>query len=77
MQWICSLADSDDVVLRILDGKLVSYVEGNDNLHGGIQGDPWQVTENYEGQSYIVENTIVPEVVIEENTESPAVVETI
>ena len=74
MQWICSLADSDDVVLRILDGKLVSYVEGNENLHGGIQGDPWQVTENYEGQSYIVENTIVPEVVIEENTESPAVV---
>ncbi len=74
MQWICSLADSDDVVLRILDGKLVSYVEGNENLHGGIQGDSWQVTENYEGQSYIVENTIVPEVVIEENTESPAVV---
>ena len=74
MQWICSLADSDDVVLRILDGKLVSYVEGNENLHGGIQGDPWQVTENFEGQSYIVENTIVPEVVIEENTESLAVV---
>ena len=62
MKWVCGLADSNNVVLRILDGKLVSYVEGNENLHGGIQGDAWQVTENYEGQSHVVEETVVSQV---------------
>ena len=49
MAWIRQLAQSDDVVLRVLDGKLVSYVDGSDNLHGGIQGKAWNVTNEFEG----------------------------
>jgi len=49
MAWIRQLAQSDDVVLRVLDGKLVSYVDGSNNLHGGIQGEPWEITNNFEG----------------------------
>ena len=49
MIWIRQLANSNDVVLRILDGKLVSYVDGKNNLHGGIQGAGWSVTEKFEG----------------------------
>ena len=49
MAWIRQLAQSDDVVLRVLDGKLVSYVDGANNLHGGIQGEAWDVTNKFEG----------------------------
>ena len=49
MAWIRQLAQSDDVVLRVLDGKLVSYVDGSNNLHGGIQGEAWDVTNKFEG----------------------------
>jgi len=67
MKWICNLADSNDVVLRILDGKLVSYVDGNENLHGGIRGDLWSVTENYEGQDHVREAAKVPQIAIQES----------
>ncbi len=70
IQWVCSLADSDDVVLRILDGKLVSYVDGNENLHGGIKGDPWQVTEKYEGQRHAVEEKVAPQITTVEREEA-------
>ena len=49
MAWVRQLAQSDDVVLRVLDGKLVSYVDGSNNLHGGIQGKAWDVTDKFEG----------------------------
>ena len=49
INWIRQLADSDDVVMRILDEKLVSYVDGDSNLHGGVQGDEWSVTKSHEG----------------------------
>ena len=49
MAWIRQLAQSDDVVLRVLDGKLVSYVDGSNNLHGGIKGEAWDVTNKFEG----------------------------
>ena len=74
MKWVCGLADSNNVVLRILDGKLVSYVEGNENLHGGIQGDAWQVTENYEGQSHVVEETVVSQVTTAESKDGQEVI---
>ena len=73
MKWVCGLADSNNVVLRILDGKLVSYVEGNENLHGGIQGDAWQVTEDYEGQRHVVEEPTVPQIITEESKEEQAI----
>ena len=63
MSWICGLADSNDVVLRILDGKLVSYVEGNENLHGGIQGSDWSVTKEFEGGNYHGAVDDVPQIV--------------
>ena len=49
LSWVRNLAKSDDVVLRILDNKLVSYVNGDDNLHGGVQGEPWSITSQWEG----------------------------
>ena len=46
LTWCKQLANSDEVELRILDGKLVSYVDGSNNLHGGIQGDEWVIIAN-------------------------------
>ncbi|MEC8589889.1 MAG: phosphopantetheine-binding protein, partial [Candidatus Thermoplasmatota archaeon] len=30
-------------------GKLVSYVDGDSNLHGGVKGAEWPITRAYEG----------------------------
>ena len=49
INWIRHLANSNDVVMRILDGKLVSYVDGDSNLHGGVKGADWPITQAYEG----------------------------
>ena len=49
LAWCRSLAGSQDIQLRILDNKLVAYVDGDNNLHGGIQGDVYDITEPYEG----------------------------
>ena len=49
INWIRHLANSNDVVMRILDGKLVSYVDGDSNLHGGVKGAEWPITQAYEG----------------------------
>ena len=50
LAWARDLAGTDDVVLRILQNKLVAYVNGDDNLHGGVQGEPWQPTVDWEGK---------------------------
>ena len=50
LAWARQLAGTDDVVLRVLQNKLVAYVNGDDNLHGGVQGEPWPPTEAWEGQ---------------------------
>ena len=50
LAWARSLAGTDDVVFRILQNKLVSYVKGEDNLHGGVQGDSWEPTAAWEGR---------------------------
>ncbi len=63
MSWVKQLANSDEIDIRILDNKLVAYVSGNDNLHGGVQGESWHVTENL--------SEVQPEV----NQITPAVVE--
>ena len=49
LAWARNLAKSDDVVLRILDNKLVAYVDGDENLHGGVQGEAWSITSQWEG----------------------------
>jgi len=46
MDWNRQLASRDDLELRILDNKLVAYVGGEDNLHGGMKGEAFSVTTN-------------------------------
>ena len=41
LTWCKELANSDEVELNT-NGKLVSYVDGLNNLHGGIQGE-WAI----------------------------------
>ena len=62
MNWIRSLANSDDVVMRVLDGKLVSYVDANNNLHGGIQGTEWPITESIEGKINETQTIQLPQI---------------
>ena len=38
LAWARSLAGTDDVVMRVLHNKLVAYVNGDESLHGGVQG---------------------------------------
>ncbi len=68
LAWARDLAGTDDVVMRVLQNKLVAYVNGDDNLHGGVQGEPWPATAPWEGKPSVshvpVEpSTPVPEVV--------------
>ncbi len=50
LAWNRNLAGTNDLVLRVLDGKLVAFVNGNDNLHGGVRGDVWPPTAAFEGE---------------------------
>ena len=43
--WNQELAGTQDLELRILENKLVAYVSADDNLHGGVQGDVYDITE--------------------------------
>ncbi|HIF46726.1 MAG TPA: acyltransferase domain-containing protein [Candidatus Poseidoniales archaeon] len=43
MAWNKNLAGTDDLELRVLQNKLVAYVNGSDNLHGGIQGEAYKL----------------------------------
>ena len=49
LAWNRRLAGTNDVVLRVLDNKLVAYVDGESNLHGGVQGGAWGPSAPYEG----------------------------
>ena len=41
LAWNRRLAGTNDVVLRIKNNTLVAYVDGESNLHGGVQGEAW------------------------------------
>jgi len=56
LAWCRNLAGNDDIQLRVLDNKLVAYVDGDNNLHGGIQGDVYKVTAPFEGLPSEVES---------------------
>ena len=43
LTWNQSQAGTTNLELRILQNKLVAYVDGNNNLHGGIQGEEYVV----------------------------------
>ena len=73
LAWCRNLAGSHDIQLRLLDNKLVAYVDGDDNLHGGIQGEAYAITAPFEGlQTDVTEKnqsvTQPPEVVPEDAT---------
>ena len=60
LAWARNLAGTEDVVMRILQNKLVAYVNGDDNLHGGVQGDVWPPTEAWEGKPSVAEAVAEP-----------------
>ena len=66
MQWVRKLAKSEDIDMRILQNKLVAYVDGEENLHGGIQGDEWHITENVMNSPVDVTEEITEEIVEQE-----------
>ena len=43
LTWNQSIAGTPNIELRVLQNKLVAYVDGDNNLHGGIQGDEYAV----------------------------------
>ena len=61
LAWARKLAGTDDVVLRVLQNKLVAYVDGDDNLHGGVQGEPWEPTKEWEGKPSVQPEISAPE----------------
>ena len=60
LAWNRKLAGTNDVVLRVLDNKLVAYVDGDNNLHGGVQGDAWGPSEPFEGLEEEPDETPAP-----------------
>ena len=63
LNWNQSLAGTKNLELRVLQNKLVAYVDGDNNLHGGIQGDEYAVPSQIDEQAAptIVESTPEPE----------------
>ena len=43
--WNQSLAGTNNLELRILQNKLVAYVDGDNNLHGGMQGEVYAIAD--------------------------------
>ncbi|HIK77989.1 MAG TPA: acyltransferase domain-containing protein, partial [Candidatus Poseidoniales archaeon] len=46
LQWNKNLAGTEELILRVLQNKLVAFINSDENLHGGLQGDVYEVTEN-------------------------------
>ena len=61
LSWNQSLAGTPNLELRVLQNKLVAYVEGENNLHGGIQGEEYAVPSANEIKSAPVVVEQVPE----------------
>ncbi|MEC8107751.1 MAG: phosphopantetheine-binding protein, partial [Candidatus Thermoplasmatota archaeon] len=80
LAWCRGLAGTDDIQLRLLDNKLVAYVDGDNNLHGGIQGEVYNITAPFEGlptevspveEPPVQDSTPVPESVKVDPTPAP------
>ena len=63
LAWNQSLAGTANLELRVLKNKLVAYVDGENNLHGGIQGEEYAVpsAEATTAAPVIVEQAPEPE----------------
>ena len=74
LAWNRELAGTDDVVFRVLQNKLVCYVDADDKLHGGVQGESWPITADFEGKPnpapMVVAKAVVP---VPVSTSAPAV----
>ena len=74
LAWNRELAGTDDVVFRVLQNKLVCYVDADDKLHGGVQGESWSITADFEGKPnpapMVVAKAVVP---VPVSTSAPAV----
>ena len=57
--------------MRILQNKLVAYVNGDENLHGGVEGEVWELTAGIEGTD-LRNMTSVPAAPKPVQTEAPA-----
>ena len=62
ISWNQSLAGTQELELRILQNKLVAYVDGENNLHGGVQGDAYAVADKSQPSAPVVQPVVKPEV---------------
>ena len=60
-RWVRNLANSDDVEMRIWQNKLVAYVDGSNNLHGGVQGEQWEISQKENITQVVVEEKKLPD----------------
>jgi len=65
LAWNQSQAGTSNLELRVLKNKLVAYVDGENNLHGGIQGEEYAA-------AYSEKATSAPVVVKQAVTPAPA-----
>ncbi|DAC15811.1 MAG TPA: hypothetical protein D7H86_00655, partial [Candidatus Poseidoniales archaeon] len=65
LSWNQNQAKTKDVQFRILQQKLVAYVDVDENLHGGIAGDAYDFS-NQVASSRLAENIVEKKVQIEE-----------
>jgi acyl transferase domain-containing protein/acyl carrier protein len=60
LTWNQSIAGTTNVELRVLQNKLVAYVDGDNNLHGGIQGEEYAIAKSTtHSNAPVVAKTIV------------------
>ena len=55
LTWNQNQAGTNNLELRILENKLVAYVDGDNNLHGGIQGIEYAKFDGSQTAPVIVE----------------------
>ena len=79
LSWNQSQAGTSNLELRILKNKLVAYVDGENNLHGGIQGEEYasQSSNSASLAPVVIKQEPAPIVeqtkVVSQSTTSPAV----
>ena len=61
LTWNQSIAGTPNIELRVLQNKLVAYVDGDNNLHGGIQGEEYAVPNNVQPIAAPVIADVTPE----------------
>ena len=61
LTWNQSQAGTTNLELRVLQNKLVAYVDADNNLHGGIQGDEYAVPREIDSiEAPVIESSPAP-----------------